>query len=82
MPTPNSKRNYKKEHARQYKTDKQKKDQIKKVQTRREFEKNGRVKKKDGKEIDHKKPLAKGGSHSKGNLRVVSRHTNRVKSKK
>jgi hypothetical protein len=33
----------------------------------------------DGKEVDHKVPLSKGGSNSKRNLRVVSQKTNRSK---
>jgi len=33
----------------------------------------------DGKEVDHKKPLSRGGSNSPSNLRVVSRKTNRRK---
>ena len=33
----------------------------------------------DKREVDHKKPLSKGGSNHKGNLRVVSRNTNRHK---
>lgn len=37
------------------------------------------LKKGDGKEVDHKVPLSKGGSNSKRNLRVVSRTTNRRK---
>ena len=37
------------------------------------------LKKGDGKEVDHKKPLSKGGSTSKKNTRVVSRSTNRKK---
>ncbi len=37
------------------------------------------LKKGDGREVDHKKPLSKGGSNSKANTRVVSRHTNRTK---
>ena len=36
----------------------------------------------DGKEVDHKKPLSKGGSNANSNLRVTSRHTNRVKAGK
>ncbi|MBE2895721.1 HNH endonuclease [Pasteurellaceae bacterium HPA106] len=32
-----------------------------------------------GKEIDHKKPLSKGGTNKRNNLRVVSRSTNRKK---
>ena len=33
----------------------------------------------DGREVDHKKPLSKGGSNRKSNLRVTSRSTNRRK---
>ena len=46
------------------------------------FEREGKVSKGDGKEIDHKKPLSKGGSNNKSNLRVVSRKTNRKKGSK
>jgi 5-methylcytosine-specific restriction endonuclease McrA len=44
---------------------------------RREAEKKGLVKKGDGKEVDHKKPLSKGGTNAASNLRVVDRKTNR-----
>ena len=40
------------------------------------------LKKGDPREVDHKKPLSKGGSNSKSNLRIVSRKTNRKKSNK
>jgi len=40
------------------------------------------LKKGDGKEVDHIKPLSKGGSKSKSNTRVVSRSTNRHKANK
>ena len=33
----------------------------------------------DSREVDHKKPLSKGGSNSKGNLRAISRKSNRKK---
>ena len=33
----------------------------------------------DGKEVDHKKALSKGGSNSKKNLRVTTRTANRKK---
>lgn len=33
----------------------------------------------DGKEVDHKKPLSKGGGNSKENLRVTTRAANRKK---
>lgn len=46
------------------------------MKNRRAAEKAGTVKKGDGKQIDHKKPLKQGGSNSKSNLRVVSAKTN------
>lgn len=44
---------------------------------RREMEKAGKVHKGDGKDVDHKQPLSKGGSTSRSNLRVVPASTNR-----
>lgn len=44
---------------------------------RREAIRDGRAKKGDGKDVDHKKPLDKGGSTDKSNTRVVSKKTNR-----
>lgn len=45
---------------------------------RREALREGLVKKGDGKEIDHKVPLDKGGSDGKSNRRVVSASENRA----
>jgi len=45
---------------------------------RQEGLKTGRVKLGDGKDIDHKKPLAKGGSKSLKNTRVISASKNRA----
>ena len=36
----------------------------------------------DGKEVDHKRTLSKGGSNNSSNLRVTSRHANRTKGAK
>jgi 5-methylcytosine-specific restriction endonuclease McrA len=44
---------------------------------RAEMVKAGKAHKGDGKDVDHKKPLSKGGSNSTSNLRVVSKSTNR-----
>lgn len=44
---------------------------------RRELMKAGVVHKGDGKDVDHKKPLAKGGSNARSNLRVRSESANR-----
>ena len=41
------------------------------------MEREGKVHKGDGKDVDHKKPLSKGGTTSKGNLRVKSASANR-----
>ena len=46
-------------------------------QARRRAIRAGKVRKGDGKEIDHKRPISKGGSNTPKNLRVVSRKTNR-----
>jgi 8-oxo-dGTP pyrophosphatase MutT (NUDIX family)/GNAT superfamily N-acetyltransferase len=40
------------------------------------------LKKGDPREVDHKKPLSKGGGNGNGNLRAVSRNTNRKKADK
>ena len=72
----NGKRDYKKQQAYDGKPSVVK-DRAKRNAARRELEKEGRVSKGDGKDVDHKKPLSKGGSNSKGNLRVTSKTANR-----
>lgn len=72
------KRNYKKEYADFHGTEQQKKNRAKRNKARKDLN----LKKGDGKEVDHIKPLSKGGSNGKKNLRVVSRKTNRKKGKK
>ena len=37
----------------------------------------GKAHKGDGKDVDHKKPLSKGGGNGRGNLRVVAASKNR-----
>jgi hypothetical protein len=44
---------------------------------RRMMEKEGKVRKGDGKDVDHKRPLSKGGKTTRSNLRVKSRSSNR-----
>jgi hypothetical protein len=44
---------------------------------RYKLEKAGMVKKGDGKDVDHKKPVSKGGTNAASNLRVESEHANR-----
>lgn len=43
---------------------------------RYKLEKEGLVKKGDGKHVDHKVPLSKGGSTKRSNLRVISAKKN------
>jgi len=46
-------------------------------QARAKMEKAGLVRKGDGKDVDHIKPLSKGGTSAKGNLRVKTASNNR-----
>lgn len=46
---------------------------------RRELAKEGRVSKGDGKDVDHIKPVSKGGTNSRGNLQAISASANRAK---
>lgn len=55
----------------------QKKNRAARNKARREAIREGRVKKGDGKDIDHKVALANGGSKSKSNTRVKSASANR-----
>ena len=56
----------------------QKKKRAQRNKARREAIKEGRVKKGDGKDVDHKKPLRRGGSNAKSNTRVRSKSANRA----
>jgi len=71
-------RDYKKE----YKTYHGKPDQIKNRAKRNKARKGLGLKVGDKREADHIKPLSKGGSNGKKNLRAVSRTTNRKKGRK
>ena len=68
-------RDYKKEYADYH----SKPAEIKRRAARNKARREAGLKKGDGKEVDHKRPLSKGGSNSKSNRRVTDRHTNRVK---
>lgn len=50
---------------------------VKRNQARATMEKAGKVTKGDGKDVDHKKPLKKGGSNGTSNLAVKSETANR-----
>jgi hypothetical protein len=70
------KRDYKKQQAYDGKPSVVK-DRAKRNAARRELEKEGRVSKGDGKDVDHKKPLSKGGGNGRSNLRVRSSSANK-----
>ena len=72
------KRDYKKEYKRDHASRSSKKARAARNKARRVMG----LKKGDPREVDHKKPLSKGGSNGKKNLRVVSRRTNRKKGNK
>lgn len=72
------KRDYKKEYKRDHSSAEAKKDRAARNKARRQ----SGLKKGDPREVDHVKPLSKGGSNSKSNRRVVSRSTNRKKGSK
>lgn len=56
-----------------------KKDRAARNKARREAMADGKVAKSDGKHLDHKVPLSKGGSRDTSNTRVVSATENREK---
>lgn len=70
-------RDYKKEYANYQGKPEQIANRSKRNAARREMEKQGRVRKGDGKDVDHKTPMAKGGGNHNGNLRVTSKSANR-----
>lgn len=72
------KRDYKKEYKNYHSKPEQKKNRAKRNKARKELG----LKVGDPREADHIKPLSKGGSNEKSNLRAVSRTTNRKKGNK
>lgn len=77
MPYKNPKdRNYKHEHELEMQKPKARELRADRQRARREMDKEGVVRK--GNDIDHKKPLSKGGSNDKANLRLIDPETNRA----
>jgi len=71
------KRNYKKEYEEYASRPEQRKNRSLRTIARNAANADGRTSKGDGKDLDHIKPLSKGGSNSKNNTRVVSASSNR-----
>lgn len=72
-----AKRNYEKEYKNYHGKAKQRKERAARTRARELMKKKGIVKKGDGKDIDHKKPLRSGGSNGINNLRVRNKSENR-----
>lgn len=77
MPYVNKPRPYKKEYEQYDGTEAVKKKRAQRNKARRMMEKAGLVHKGDGKDVDHKRPLSKGGKTTRNNLRVDSAADNR-----
>lgn len=72
------KRDYKKEYREFHGTPKARKNRAAANRARRKVG----LKPGDPREVDHKKPLSKGGSNKRSNLRIVSKKANRSKGKR
>lgn len=71
------KRDYKREYQKYHSSPEQIKNRSERTTLRREANSKGITSKGDGKDLDHKKPLSKGGSNSLANARVTSKSENR-----
>ena len=60
-------------------TTKHRHERVERTLARRELAKEGKVHKGDGRDVDHIKPLSKGGGQERSNLRAISSHANRAK---
>ncbi len=70
-------RDYKKEYAEYHGKPEQIANRAERVKARRMMEKTGAAKEGDGKDVDHIRPLSKGGTSAKTNLRMRSVKANR-----
>lgn len=73
----NGKRDYRKEYDKYAGRPEIIKKRVEQNKARRMMEKEGKVRKGDGKDVDHKRPLSKGGKTTRSNLQVKSRSSNR-----
>jgi 5-methylcytosine-specific restriction endonuclease McrA len=72
-------RNYKQEYKEYHASKTQKKNRASRNSARDIMEKSGRVHKGDGKAVDHKVPLMRGGGKTTANLQVMTAKANRKK---
>ena len=73
----NGKRDYKREVELYTSKPEVVKKRVEQNKARRIMEREGKVSKGDGKDVDHRTPLSKGGTSVRSNLRVVPASTNR-----
>lgn len=73
----NGKRDYKREYEKYHAKKEQRANRSERTVARNKSNAEGRTSKGDGKDLDHKRPLSKGGTSSRSNLRVVSASSNR-----
>jgi 5-methylcytosine-specific restriction endonuclease McrA len=74
-------RNYEKERAKYHSRPEQMDKNAERKRARRKLEKEGKVKPFDGQDVNHKKPLKRGGSNARSNLNVQKASVNRSVSK-
>jgi len=72
-----AKRNFRQEYLNYDGTEVVKKKRAQRNKARRMLEREGVVSKGDGKDVDHTKPLSKGGKTVRSNLRAKSASANR-----
>lgn len=73
----NGKRDYKREYKEYHAAPEQRKNRSERTVARNQAIAEGRAARGDGKDLDHKRPLSKGGSNAKSNQRMVSASSNR-----
>lgn len=73
----NGRRDYKRENELYNSKPEQIKNRSARTTARRKANEDGTTSKGDGNDLDHRKPLSKGGSNGRSNLRVTSASRNR-----
>ena len=73
----NGVRQYREEYVKYHSKPEQRKNRSERTVARNQAIAEGRAARGDGKDLDHKRPLSKGGSNAKSNQRMVSASSNR-----